>query len=796
MTFRKFSSFGSQLVVLALSVSFSPVLAGICRGANRGPVAKGVETEKVKPSKIQSGSSSADTPTAGEKRRMTETDSIGMTLIAGPNSDRSYANALTRDFATFSPDGKNFIILLKKGNLENNTNEYSMLLFRTDEIPRGIPPKTLVTMAASSPREAINSVAWLSDNDTILFLGEKPGETSQLYSVQCSSGTVKELTSHPTNLVSFSSDREGREIVYAAEKPARSLLTDRTVQHGFVVHDEKMADLIAGEITDIDDDVDLFALKAGSASERPLVVPPELAGGLGRIPDFSVSPDGRYLIAKLNRTNLPETWRQYKGEALLGQVLSHKVAKEAASWVFRYGLIDIETGEGRVLLNAPVGYHGSEVAWSPDSTSVILTGVYLPLVDPDQAKPSVASGTTFVVEVDLKSLQYSKIANQNLKFIEWNSQTNVVTFEKRRAELSREAPSNQSYQKDEGNWKQVDHNLAPDVLDRPEIVAEQTLNDPPKIVARHVKTGARFLLLDPNPQFAKIEFGKVEDIQFTIRDGSEVHSGLYLPPDFVSSKKYPLVVQTHGFDPNGFWIDGSFTTAFAAQALAAKGFLVLQVPDLHKWDETPEEAPNMSDVLERAITAVEKRGILDRGRVGIIGFSRTGLYVNYMITHEGTHFAAAVVADGSDAGYSSYIQFLNTAPYTASDSESIIGGLPWGPTISLWLERSPEFRLAMVETPLLLQPLSPYTLTCQWATYAALRRLGKPVEMLYLPKASHILQRPWVRMASQQGDVDWFCFWLKDEEDPDPSKAAQYARWRELRKLREVSEKGRESSSN
>jgi dipeptidyl aminopeptidase/acylaminoacyl peptidase len=778
------------------------LLLAFCVGVNSGSdgvtpsgtvlVRPGIGRPPEKSKGLPSGSPAA---TEG-KRLMTERDSIGMNLIAGPFSDRSYANALTRDFASFSPDGGKFVLLLKRGNLENNTNEYSMLLFQTDEIPKGMPPKTLVTMAASSPREAINSVAWLSDNDTILFLGEKPGETAQLYSVECSSGTVEKITSHPTNLVSYSSDREGREIVYAAEKPAKSLLTDNVRKHGFVVHDEKMADLIAGEITDIDDDVDLYLLKPGTSSGRTLVVPPALAGGLGRLPDFSVSPDGRYLIAKLNLTNLPESWHQYKGEALLGQVLSHKLAKGAASWVFRYGLIDLETGEGHVLLDAPVGYHGSEVAWSPDSTSVILTGVYLPLVDPDQAKPSVASGTTFVVEVDLKSLQYSKIANQNLKFIAWNQQTSVVTFEKRRPEISSDAASYQSYHKYQGAWKQTADNLSPEVLSHPEIVVEQSLNDPPKIVARNAKTGKRFALLDPNPQFAQIQFGKVEDIEFTIRDGSKVHTGLYFPPDFVSSKKYPLVVQTHGFDPNSFWIDGSFTTAFAAQALAAKGFLVLQVPDLHKWDETPEEAPNMSDVLERAIAFVEKRGILDRGRVGIIGFSRTGLYVNYMITHEGTHFAAAVVADGSDAGYSSYVQFLNAAPYTASDSESIIGGLPWGPAISLWLERSPEFRLAKVETPLLIQPLSPYTLTCHWATYAALRRLGKPVEMLYLPKATHILQQPGVRMASQQGDVDWFCFWLKNEEDPDPAKAAQYARWRELRKLQAVNGEQKESSPN
>jgi hypothetical protein len=33
--------------------------------------------------------------------------------------------------------------------------------------------------------------------------------------------------------------------------------------------------------------------------------------------------------------------------------------------------------------------------------------------------------------------------------------------------------------------------------------------------------------------------------------------------------------------------------------------------------------------------------------------------------------------------------------------------------------------------------------------------------------------------------VDWFCFWLKNEEDPIPAKAEQYARWRALRELQQ-----------
>jgi len=44
-------------------------------------------------------------------------------------------------------------------------------------------------------------------------------------------------------------------------------------------------------------------------------------------------------------------------------------------------------------------------------------------------------------------------------------------------------------------------------------------------------------------------------------------------------------------------------------------------------------------------------------------------------------------------------------------------------------------------------------------------------------------------VASQGGSVDWFRFWLQDYEDPDPAKAEQYARWRELRKLQEQNDR-------
>src|SRR5260370_9450151 len=75
------------------------------------------------------------------------------------------------------------------------------------------------------------------------------------------------------------------------------------------------------------------------------------------------------------------------------------------------------------------------------------------------------------------------------------------------------------------------------------------------------------------------------------------------------------------------------------------------------------------------------------------------------------------------------------------------------------------------------------SLLFNWEVYAALRLQDKPVDLIYLPDAVHIVVKPLERLASEQGDVDWFRFWLQNYEDSDHAKPEQYARWRELRRL-------------
>lgn len=715
-----------------------------------------------------------------QQRLMSETDAITMRVISGPGASSNYAGTLTHDFAIFSPDRSRFVIILKRGDLRTNTNQYWLVLYRTSRLFRSPKAAVLVSMSSSSNRDAIKDVAWLGDNDTILFLGEHPGERAQLYSVSCRTRVVKRLTNHRTSLLSYSASLSGNRIVYAAEKPEMKVVTESTLRHGFRVTNETMADLIVGHIQTRE--LELYVLDKRVRARR-LFVPSSLQGKLwGQSGEIFLSPDGRYLIVKINLTGVREAWASYPDLWVHRGVVQYR-PHEALSWVFRYGIISLESGAARVLLDAPVGYSGSDVRWAPDSKAVAINGVYLPLppaVDPPRQP---AEPGTYAVEINLKTLAYSIITHDPVKLISWNKSGNGILVEVNNAGQPEIAPVRVYFQKQNGRWEKDRETIGePDV---PVITTEQDLNTPPRIVALDSVHGEKAVLLELNPVFKSLRFGRVEEVSFRGADNHEIHAGLYFPPDYVRGKRYPLVIQTHGFDPGSFWIDGSFPTAFAAQGLAATGMLVLQLPSSHDWVGTPEEGPKMVETFAAAIAYAKKRGIIDKDRIGIVGFSRSGFHVHFALTHSALPFAAAVVADGSDGGYSQYVQFLNESPYTASDSEALNGGLPFGAGLSSWAERAPEFALNRVTCPLLIQALNPRSLASQWGTFVGLKRLNKPVDLLYLPTAKHILQKPWDRLASQQTVIDWFAFWLLGREDPDPAKAEQYARWHQLQRLQE-----------
>jgi len=484
--------------------------------------------------------------------------------------------------------------------------------------------------------------------------------------------------------------------------------------------------------------------------------------------------------------DVPQNWSNYQ-DSQVEIAFRRGFRGGVDTGILHRELLDTQMDKSEVLLNVPSTSSSSDVLWSPDSKSFLLCPTYLPLNVEDPIEFQLRRSSKFVVEIELPNRTVVKITNQDLTPVRWDLQTNVVEFHLRQKwDETQSVPESIHYRKTGKTWQRLA--AAPkEVTDLPaNILADQDLNMPPRIVVMDRETKQKTTLLDLNPQFAELAFGKVEEINWKDGTGNTVSGGLYFPPQYIPGKRYPLVIQTHGFEPGTFVIDGSHMTASAAQPLAGREIMVLQVKDIF-YDslDTPREAERVMSAYENAVEYLDQKGIVDRSHVGLAGFSRTCLYVKYTLTHSNQHFAAAIVADGVDAGYFRYLMYYNADPSEAAEYDSVIGAPPFGHGLSLWLKNSPGFLLDKVQTPLQIQAFSANSILGEWQWFEGLKRLGKPVDMLYLPAAAHILVKPWDRIASQGGTLDWFCFWLKGEEDPDPAKAEQYIRWRELRKLQE-----------
>lgn len=174
-------------------------------------------------------------------------------------------------------------------------------------------------------------------------------------------------------------------------------------------------------------------------------------------------------------------------------------------------------------------------------------------------------------------------------------------------------------------------------------------------------------------------------------------------------------------------------------------------------------------------------GIVDSSRVAITGLSYGATVINYGISHTNT-FRVAIE---SGPAYDPIMYYLAT---DEQRSEALLHwqnmGPPDGDTAPNWQKVSAALNADHIHTPLLINASAEEWLD-EAQLVAALRDRKKPVEMFIYQDERHEKNQPRHRYSVYERNVDWLNFWLLDKEDPNPAKADQYKRWRELRKLDE-----------
>lgn len=701
------------------------------------------------------------------QRRVTVADGIEMGEFAPP-----VPSLLPEPDAPglFSPDGSRFAVILSRGDLRDNTVRYTLFVYTTAAAFHSATPLASLTMASDSNDPAIADLHWLPDNRTLLFLGEKPDRRAQIFSFDSTSRKLSRLTNHPTSIVRFDASDDARVIVFEAD-PARIdfLHTPETARHGFRVDGEELSELLLsgyrGTLPESFESREMFVIIGNGP---PRKVP--LSAGIWPFMSLLVSPDGRYALFEAMVRRIPEDWKLYENPALKVYTSAPRPPHSYA-FVRSYFLLDTAKGQALPLLDAPKDWPQDGVFWLDAGKSLVLSHSYLPLEGVSAQVRKEREQHTAVVEVALPSRQMTLVDSDSVTATAWNASTGNLV-------VSGDGGVRRTYHRRGKVWQAVAGAGAASPERKPSLAIVEDLNQPPRLWLSDAAGAQKVMLIDPNPQFGRLCFGHEQLTEWKASDGRTLVGGLYLPPDYSPGNKYPLVIQTHDFEPHRFRIDGPWHSGYAGQALAAKGIVVLQLANQSTGSGTRNEGPLAMAAYESAIDHLTSVGIVDPRRVGILGFSRSVYRVSYTLTHSKYRFRAATLEDGIDG---SYFQAVISPAYEGPDAAALNGAPPWGDGLGNWVEHSPLFNIDRVSCPMRIQAYGMSSLLSMWPWYSLLMERKMPVDLILLPDAPHEIVKPWERLVSQQGNVDWFAFWLAGEQDPSPVKAAQYERWRRFR---------------
>lgn len=758
--------------------------------------------------------------------RFSVADSIGVATFETP-----MARVLVpAPVVSFSPDGAHFAVVTIRGVLSSNrriatiwlfdvANVHAYVLGTSSKLLQG--PRQLLRCASASDQLPISLWRWSSDSRRILFLRADDDGVEHLEQVSVDSGRVAAESPAGQDVTGFDEDEGhvvylahtaiGAGALYQAGGPSLPDMEDATGESllKLVFPNWMRSVLPASADTLYKVTKEGSSIVLSSARKGPIQLGGAFVPGTVR-QKLAIAPSGRLLLATAYVQHIPESWERYRSAAVIMKIASYGpststgTVKEGLFYPQEYMLVNIEDGERTPLIDAPIdfdslGYDLAVGAWSSDESRLAVTGVFPPLLQTalssGTARPAGISPCAVAI-IDLTSRRFScpqpevTLERSNTPF--WNRKrvTALRWLKGNRAVIATYAtlaePSQSSSirytEGRNGGWRaQVEPRSA--AADGLRVYVDEALNKPPVLMAS-LRDGRRRVLLDPNRHLRDITLGSASVYRWHYA-GNVQTGALVTPPDFSSRRRYPLVIQADPMNFADFLIDGPSHTAFAARALAARDIVVLQVPDIGEigspgWME--ENAAN----YRAAIRQLAESGVIDRNRVGIIGWSHSGVFVLRGLEDEPSLFKAASIAEGSSNSYS---EFLAQVDYWGRGDAGekyladYIGAWPWGDGLKVWVARSPGFHTDRICAPIFFQANSPAALVfLSWDDYAILRAQHKPVDLLYIRNGAHALIKPRERMVDQEMNVDWFDYWLNGHENPRLAIAGEYRRWDAMRK--------------
>ena len=284
--------------------------------------------------------------------------------------------------------------------------------------------------------------------------------------------------------------------------------------------------------------------------------------------------------------------------------------------------------------------------------------------------------------------------------------------------------------------------------------------------------GAQTHISDFNHKlWSQLNLTMPEQIDYATFDGKRIRGWIQKPPDFDSTKKYPLILNIHGGPHAAYgWV---FYHEF--QWMAAKGYVVLYVnprgstsygQDFGNIIQYHYPGDDYRDLMA-GVDELLNRGYVDPNKLAVTGGSGGGVLTDWTITHT-DRFAAAV----SQRDVSNWASWWYTADFTLFQP-NWFKAPPFEDPLD-YANRSAITFVKNIHTPVMFVLGEADYRTPQDSggeqLFRALKFLKRPTAMVVFPRETHELSRsgePWHRVERLDHIMGWLDKWIRGIPHPE-----------------------------
>lgn len=268
-------------------------------------------------------------------------------------------------------------------------------------------------------------------------------------------------------------------------------------------------------------------------------------------------------------------------------------------------------------------------------------------------------------------------------------------------------------------------------------------------------------------ELAGVEFGKMTPWTFTASDGTLIDGYECLPPNFDSSKKYPMIVYYYGGTSPSSAV---MTHPYAPQVFASRDYVVyvlnpsgttgygqeFSARHVNTWGKRTAE-----DIIEGVKQFCKEHPYVDAKKVGCLGASYGGFMTEYLQTLTDI-FAAAV----SHAGISNVTSYWGEGFWGYSyNGVAAAKSYPWN-NPDLFTKQGALFNADKIHTPLLLLHGTEDTnvpIGESIQLFNALKVLNREVEFITVQGENHVISNFDKKILWQNTIMAWFAKYLQDD---------------------------------